>query len=360
MMPGLSPYSSDFSATSRSGHTSPDSGGDFATSSIYSSSHGGGGGGGAPGSASASGSGGYPASLSSLQLHENSAFQFGLLSETLADEEIAQIESFYKGLYSHVFVCPSVAALYLFREANRGANRTATAGQSSMTTRDGASNKQSQLNRSDNRMPTSHQQFPPSLVGLNRSISSGGATTPNPQKTGWTLEFSTGVPVVVHVTRPGRQSVHFIFAERATGFPLWQDSHLTPSSKYTCIDSDYHEFVATANQTRVGLRFGAASAASKFLQQVVSLIANPATFGEVKSSGRRQAQTTPKKTKQQPPKKSSISPPCCFQHRTHVAKEDELRSLADFVGSVRKNIFPSSVDSRTSMVVSSKIYGTCR
>ena len=185
----------------------------------------------------------------------------------------------------------------------------------------------------------------------------GSGRIPAQHKTGWTLEFDSGVPVVVHVARPGsRRTVEFIFAERATGLPLWRDRNLTPASGYSCIDSDYHEFVQqptppTASRLRVGLRFGAASAASKFLQQTVALLSNPATFGDLKGSKPPQ---TPKKSKQSQPKKSSISPPCCFVHRAHVEKDDDLRSLADFVGPIKgANVL--GYDSRAS-----GIYGTCR
>ncbi|XP_055342955.1 uncharacterized protein LOC129591353 [Paramacrobiotus metropolitanus] len=222
----------------------------------------------------------------------NSPLTLESLAETLSAEEVTQIETFYRGLFSQVYVCPAGAALYLCEPE--------------MTTR----------------------QTPAS----------------------WILQYAEGVPVVVQVTRPDRKSVHFIFAERGTGFPLWRDV-ITKTSDYRSVDADYHDFKASNQKTRVGLRIASTSAASKFLQNVITLISNPANFQEMKMK------RTPKK-KNPPPKKSSISPPCCFAHLVHVAKDDDLTSLSQFVTPLVNNNGPVQThlaNPRASVMFPSKV-----
>lgn len=210
------------------------------------------------------------------------------LPETLSTEEVTQVEMFYRGLSCQVHVCVSVASLYICED---GGNR---------------------------------------------------------QKTGWVLQYAEGVPVIVHVTRADKKSVHMLFAERGTGFPLWRDT-LDISSDYRSVDIDYHDFQASDRKTKVGLRISSGSAASKFLQQVVALTSNPANFQE--SKGKRG--TSSKKKKTFVPKKSSISPPCCFAHLIHITKADELTSLSQFVGT--PSVMNLSRNPRASVLLPAKL-----
>lgn len=135
------------------------------------------------------------------------------------------------------------------------------------------------------------------------------------------------MPVIVQVTRPDKNAVYFVLADRRTGFPLWREA-LNAESKYQSIDVDYHEFHAASLNTRVGLRISSVPAATKMLQHVLMLTLNPSVFGQ---NDKKKKRKSVKAKKTVMPQKNSISPPCCFTHVAHVAHKDQLLSLTELV-----------------------------
>jgi len=183
----------------------------------------------------------------------------------LTDHERAQVESCFRGLKTQVFVCGSLANLYL-----------------------GSA--------------TSHSSTP------------------------WELHY-TGIPVVLldygETRSRNKRRIQILLAERGTCFTLWSDT-IDNLSSYKVSGTAFHTMCLSSDHTKlVGLSFDCVDAAKEMWQHIERLTSDPENISlSVPKKGKKQK----KKQPVQPlPQKSHISQPCCFQHITSVEPGDRTR-----------------------------------
>lgn len=198
------------------------------------------------------------------------------LAEGVTEQDVQQVEMFYKSHKSDVTVCHSLANLYFGSGAASAKNTS------------------------------------PALMS---SPASGSET--------W--EFvSTGIPVLVldsgsHVRS---RQLSIVLAEKGTGFPLWRDvvSHLT---QYVCPHANFHTLRVSADSNKLaGLSFDDSKAAADFAATFKQLTSNPDDdlLMLSKKGKKKKKKQESKKVKYKPPKKTDISQPCCFQHVTKLER----------------------------------------
>ncbi|XP_054262075.1 uncharacterized protein LOC128987905 [Macrosteles quadrilineatus] len=181
----------------------------------------------------------------------------------LTDHERAQVESCFRGLKTQVFVCGSLANLYL-----------------------------------------------------------GSASNPGP----WELHY-TGIPVVLldygETRSRNKRRIQILLAERGTCFTLWSDT-IDNLSSYKVSGTAFHTMCLSSDHTKlVGLSFDCVEAAKEMWQHIERLTSDPENISlSVPKKGKKMK----KKVPVQPlPQKSHISQPCCFQHITSVEPGDRTR-----------------------------------
>lgn len=207
-----------------------------------------------------------------------SGVSFTSLGEGVTEQDLQQVEMFYKSHKSDVVVCHSLANLYI--------------GSATATT----------------------------------SPTTPGAV-PNSSATSDSWEFvTTGIPLLVLDTgdhhRPRQLSI--VVAEKGTAFVLWKDvvSHLT---RYACLHANFHTLRLSSDHNKLaGLSFDDSQAAAEFAASVLQLTSDPdddllmLSKNNKKKSRKQKQQESKKKPKYKPPKKTDISQPCCFQHVTKL------------------------------------------
>jgi hypothetical protein len=185
----------------------------------------------------------------------------------VTDQERLQVETFFRGLKTQVFVCGSLANLYV------------------------------------------------------------GATTCEGQ---WELHYA-GIPVVVldsgETRSRDKRRIQIILAERGTCFTLWQDI-IDNLSSYRVAGQAFHTMhLSSDHSVLVGLSFDSPAAADEMWGHVERLTACPENISlSVPGRRGRKQRRTPKP--QPLPAKSHISQPCCFQHVTNVDTADRMRYLS--------------------------------
>ncbi|KAG8232470.1 hypothetical protein J437_LFUL018284 [Ladona fulva] len=215
---------------------------------------------------------------------EDSAADDAAASGRVTEQERLQIESFFRGLKTNVFVCRSLANLYVGRRAS--------------------------------------------------AIQNGACDGPDE----WDLHY-TGIPVVIldvgETRSRNKRRISMLLAERGSCFALWQDTidHLTA---YTGAGKAFHTMHLSADHRRLaGLSFDCTEAADELLAHIESLTAKPENislsvpgggWGSGNGSGgaRRRKLLQRNKRIELPPK-SQISQPCCFQHVISVDAADRNR-----------------------------------
>ena len=217
--------------------------------------------------------------------------------EGITDQDINQVEIFYRSQQTQVFVCKSLTNMYL------------------------SAPKQTQ----------SQVQTPTHTQGSGDKKKSGGSTTnaPQPQipphpsdiaKDEW--DFSqTGIPVLVLDTgehRRGRK-LRLVLAEKGTGFTLWQDE-VSHHTRYRTPHTNFHTISISTDLSRlVGFSFDEGDAATEFAEQFRTLVEN--SEEDLLNAGKKNKKKE-KKPKFKPPKKIDISQPCCFVHVTKLERPD--------------------------------------
>ncbi|XP_029035885.1 uncharacterized protein LOC114872645 isoform X1 [Osmia bicornis bicornis] len=182
--------------------------------------------------------------------------------EPVSQMEREQLETFFRGLKSQVFVCESLANLYL--------------GNASQTER-------------------------------------------------WELRF-TGIPVVVldlgETRSRSKRRIQILLAERGTCFTLWRET-IDNLSSYKVSGPAFHTMCLSSDHTRLaGLSFDNPKAANDLWQHIERLVSCPENIS-LSVPGKKKKKPVPKKVVL--PAKSNISQPCQFQHVTSVDAADRSR-----------------------------------
>lgn len=201
------------------------------------------------------------------------------LGDGVTDQDVQQVEMFYRSHKSEVTVCRCLANLYFGTGVPRG-----------------------------------------SFVGGD----GGTASAPSSGSDSWEF-INTGIPLLVldsgqHV-RERRLSV--VLAEKGTGFVLWKDviTHLT---HYACPHANFHTLRVSADNNKLaGLSFDDSKAANDFAATIRQLTSDPdddLLMLSKKGKKKKKKPQESKRHKYKPPKKTDISQPCCFQHVTKLER----------------------------------------
>ncbi|XP_062606406.1 uncharacterized protein LOC134268229 [Saccostrea cucullata] len=134
----------------------------------------------------------------------------------------------------------------------------------------------------------------------------------------------TGIPVLVLDTGDHHRNrkLQIVLAEKGTGFLLWKDAidHL---STYKAEHPNFHTMSLSTDHTRLaGLSFDHSTAASDFHSTIDKLTSNPddEIMSLSKTKHKRRKSEKKKAPKYKPPKKTEISTPCCFVHVTKLER----------------------------------------
>ena len=216
---------------------------------------------------------------------------------SLTENEILQVEMFYRSHKTEVFVCSCTAELFFG----------------------------SAVNASNNLPPSNNVRQEPN--------------------SGWTLVMS-GVPVVIleNEDRHGNKRLSLVMAEKGTGFCLWKENftHLTD---YQVKQQNFHTLHLDADHTKLaGLRFQESSGASHFLQRLQMILNNPeisitnvnAKSKKAKNPGKNSGNSKNGKLKRRPTSKGDISAPCCFTHITSLDRSEGM-GVIEMTGSNGEN-----------------------
>ncbi|XP_017094529.1 uncharacterized protein MESR3 isoform X1 [Drosophila bipectinata] len=119
--------------------------------------------------------------------------------------------------------------------------------------------------------------------------------------------------------------VTLVLAERGSCFALWSD-RIDNLSNYRIAGPSFHTMCLSSNhQQMIGFSFDSTDAARELWQHVERLVSDPENIALTVSGGGRKPKKQ-KRAKPAPlPPKSQISHPCQFHHVTSVVKEDSER-----------------------------------
>lgn len=135
--------------------------------------------------------------------------------------------------------------------------------------------------------------------------------------------------------------VSFVLAERGTCFALWKDT-IDNLSDYKVAAAAFHTMCLSADHRKViGFSFDSNQAAREMWVRVEELISNPENIALSAPGRKRKSKKKPAKPIVLPPK-SQISQPCQFHHVTSVTTGDTQRyfSLQAFVAPPVKHRAP--------------------
>lgn len=214
-------------------------------------------------------------------------FEANLLNEN----EISQIENFFRAHKSHVYVGRCLVNLYF--------------------------TKTDLINGGRNSKPRIHE---------------------------WELS-RTGIPVIIfdkgETKARDKRQLQICLAERGTGFVLWKDI-IDNLSDYSAHHPCFHTLYLSCDHRKMaGLSFDSQSAAQQFHEQIETLTSDPlniALTGPKKSNKKlkflkKQMSINANASNYKLPKKCDISSPCLFQHVTNVevSDYDKLYSMSTLV-----------------------------
>ncbi|XP_013794566.1 uncharacterized protein LOC106478560 [Limulus polyphemus] len=183
----------------------------------------------------------------------------------LTEQDLSQIEMFFRGHKTYVYVCHSLANLYFTRAVSYGCPGE------------------------------------------------------------WELE-KTGVPVLLFdkgdTRARNRRRLQIVVAEKGTGFVLWGDV-IDNLTNYKAQEDCFHTLcLSNDHRQMAGLSFDNPAAAVQFLDEIDRLTSDPLNISlSVPKKMGKTRKTKPTKVKL--PKKCDISQPCCFQHVTTVGMQDQ-------------------------------------
>ncbi|KAK8744706.1 hypothetical protein OTU49_000575 [Cherax quadricarinatus] len=143
----------------------------------------------------------------------------------------------------------------------------------------------------------------------------------------WELKY-TGVPILLldqgETRSRDKRRLQLILAEKGTGFALWRDvvDNLT---SYRAQEPQFHTlYLSSDHRRRMGFSFNDGRAACEFHSHIERLTADPANIS-LSGPGKKKNKAKEKVSKYKAPKKTDISSPCNFQHVTTVDACDKAR-----------------------------------
>ena len=144
----------------------------------------------------------------------------------------------------------------------------------------------------------------------------------------WTLKF-TGVPLLLldagDTKSRDKRRLQLIVAEKGTGFALWGDvvDNLTG---YKVQEPHFHTlYLSSDHRKRLGLSFNDGDLAMEFHSILEQLTSDPANISLSGPGKKKKDKPKEKVPKYKAPKKNDISLPCNFNHVTNVDPTDKSR-----------------------------------
>lgn len=201
-------------------------------------------------------------------------------SGDVTDQDLVQVETFFRSHKTFVHVCPTLTNLYM-----------------------------TPLSKGNNKKEPETENSGPS--------------------NDWQLMF-TGIPVLLLDTGENRartkRRIKIVLAEKGSGFMLWSDT-IDNLSDYKVYDKAFHTMYLSSDHRKLaGLSFDDTKAAADFYLQIEKLTADPANIslsGPNTKRDKKSAKRNKVREKVKLPKKTDISQPCCFQHVTKVDLGDK-------------------------------------
>ncbi|XP_041351740.1 uncharacterized protein LOC121370524 [Gigantopelta aegis] len=140
--------------------------------------------------------------------------------------------------------------------------------------------------------------------------------------------FNTGIPLLLLDSgeHHRQRKLYIVLAEKGTGFVLWKDV-IDTLTNYTAPHNTFHTMHLSSDHTRqVGFSFDDGGAASEFFGSLSALTSNPEddlfNLSKSKKKKKQKEKSKPAKQKYKAPKKADISQPCCFVHVTKLEKPE--------------------------------------
>ncbi|GAB6018528.1 hypothetical protein CHUAL_000224 [Chamberlinius hualienensis] len=239
-----------------------------------------------------------------------------------SEQEMMQVESFFSGHKTSVYVCPSMTSVYFSSSSVESTQTLPSFGRA----------------RCD-------------VVGGGGKYGTGTMPAFN---CGWSLAHY-GIPLLLLDTGETRsrlkRGIQIVVAERGTGFLLWKDT-IDNLTNYQAVDSHFHTMYMSCDHRKlVGLSFHSSSGAREFYEKVEKLTSDPANISlsspnskaafrkkQKQMQQNQQHKINQKRQKSTKPKKADISQPCCFQHvtRLEMADRDYYVTLATLTGQLKQ------------------------
>lgn len=153
--------------------------------------------------------------------------------------------------------------------------------------------------------------------------------TKSTQDEDWQLKYTGIPVVILDVGESrarNKRRIQIALAERGTSFMLWRDT-IDNLSSYKVETASFHTMCYSCDHTtKVGFSFDTAEAAQDMWLHVEQLVACPENISLSTPGKKKKKKEKKKQIKPAPlPPKSHISQPCCFQHITSVDREDTCR-----------------------------------
>ncbi|KAI4463607.1 nuclear respiratory factor 1 [Holotrichia oblita] len=152
----------------------------------------------------------------------------------------------------------------------------------------------------------------------------------------WQLKFTGIPVVILDVGEArsrDKRRIQIMLAERGTCFMLWRDT-IDNLTSYKVAGKAFHTMCYSSDHTlQIGFSFDTTQAAQEMWNHIEQLVACPENI-QLSMPGKKKKKKEKKLAKPPPlPPKSHISQPCCFQHVTSVEQDDRDRffSLKEFV-----------------------------
>jgi len=159
--------------------------------------------------------------------------------------------------------------------------------------------------------------------------------TKSPMDSDWQLKYTGIPLVLLDIGEArsrNKRRIQIVLAERGTCFMLWRDT-IDNLSSYQVAGKAFHTMCYSADHTlQIGFSFDTAQAAHDMWIEIEKLVACPENISlSVPGKKKRKEKKHPKPAPLPP--KTHISQPCCFQHVTSVDQDDRSRyySLKEFV-----------------------------
>lgn len=148
----------------------------------------------------------------------------------------------------------------------------------------------------------------------------------------------TGIPVLLldkgDTRARNKRMLQIVLAEKGSGFVLWKDV-IDNLTNYRSQDITFHTmYLSSDHRKMAGLSFDVLEAAESFLNEIEQLTSDPLNISlSVPKQKKKKLKSIKKKEKVKQPRKCDISQPCCFEHVTSVALDDKkkLFSMATLV-----------------------------